>query len=192
MTADLDPGKKMIRRAAVRSITWALPLFLFSTAVSRLLPPSLPKEVLVRTWGESVLIRGRLELPRPGTEEIQTAWVLEGPLPKPKPGILVIRVKTIGNSFDTKKRWNFAPRVDAKGQWSSTFHLRIPSNQILAYRIQDEGAPDVPPAATLKVFTDPARAIDPYLRLMQFFIYPSLVFVIVGFAGFFYSRKPSL
>ncbi len=174
---------------AFRLLGYSLPTLIIASLAASILPAGQPKLVLERSWGESVLIRGRLELPKRGDAEIPTAWVIEGPMPKPENGVLSIRVKTLNNDVDTKKRWNFAPTNTGEGSWSSTFNLKLPGGELMAYRIRSEGRVNIPSKATLKVYTDPARPIDRYLHMIAFLRYPSSIMVLIAGVMLFFARS---
>lgn len=190
MSFQKSPWQSSSRTRGFRLLSYSVPTLILASLASSLLPPALPEEILKRGWGESVLIRGRLELPERKPSEVQTAWVIEGPMPKPKAGVLNIRAKTLDNSFDVKKRWNFAPHMASGGGWASIFYLKLPPGELLAYRIRSEGAPEIPATATLRVVTDPARGIDKYLRMIAILVYPSLTMAFIGLALVLFSKSP--
>lgn len=177
-----------MRMRAYKLLGYTLPTVVLAALASSLLPAKEQKVILEKPWGESVLVRGRIEIPRRSGSEVPTAWVIEGPLPKPRSGVLNIRTKTLDDAFDTKKRWNFAPHFAEDGVWSSTFYLKIPAGEIVAFRIRGESAPDIPANARLKVISDPARPIDTYLRMIEVLIYPSLSLALLAIVMLLFAR----
>lgn len=178
----------MLRQQGFRLLGWSLPILILSSLASYNLPKVQPEEILRRKWGESVLIRGRLEMPRRAAEEIATLWTIEGPDPKPRAGILSIQVRTLDSTFDIKKRWNFAPKSGPRDTWSSSFPLNIPGSEVVAFRIRSEGAPEIPATATLSVLTDPPRSLDRLLKLASYFLLPSLFLCVITLGILIFSR----
>lgn len=169
-----------MRVRAFRLLGWALPLMLMSFAVSSIIPHSRQTEIMVRDWGEAVIIKGRIHVPKMGPDEIAAVILIDGPLPAPKPGPLDLRIKTLDGSLDIKKRWNFRPAVQLDQSWKAIFPIKLPAGQTVAYRFRTQGSPEMLASAKLHMIANPSRSVDRYLRYVELLFYPSLAFCILA------------
>ena len=177
---ELPLWQQQMRVRAFRLLGWALPLFLIAFAVSSMIPHVPQSEIMVREWGEAFIIKGRIDVPKLGADEVTAAILLDGPVPSPKAGPIDIRVKTLDGSTDIKKRWNFRPEVQLDRTWKASFPLKLPSGQTVAYRIRTQGAPEWLHGAKLHVIANPSRSVDRYLRFVELLLYPSLSFCLLA------------
>ncbi|MBC7659364.1 MAG: hypothetical protein H7249_06620 [Chitinophagaceae bacterium] len=165
------------------------PLLIASFFLSSMVPHNEgEKEILIRPWGDAVLVKGRVDIPRRTSEEIQTVFVLEGPLPPPVIDLFNVRVKSLDGNFDSKKRWKFKAIKATKSSWSAVFPLRVPSGQTLAYRLKTEKASAELAAANLHIIIDPRRSADKFFRIGEMFFYPSLALCIFGVAMLLFAK----
>lgn len=184
----LLPWQAKMRLRAFKLIGYCVPIVIIALTASSFLPSTKEKVVLEKTWGESILVRGRIELPKRNSLQIPTAWIIEGPMPKPKSMILDIRTKTLDGTFDQRRRWNFAPQSIGEATWRSVFYSKVPAGEVVAFRIRAEQDSDIPPATTLNVVTDPARPLDKWLRILGIMIYPASALLFFAIVMLLFAR----